>query len=123
MITFFSSKQANLLIHKTYQIKDESNKDYITKKFAYNTLTNAITVSLYSKDYELTRKYIKIAKTLDKSNSNYSYRMNLKYLKNLADWLQTRELKYLQPINNFITILEDIGDSEHAKKVNDEVKD
>ncbi|MGM0218915.1 helix-turn-helix domain-containing protein [Enterococcus sp. AZ126] len=123
MITFFSPKQANVLIYKAFPIKDEDKREYTTKKFAYNTLINAITVTLYKKDYDLTRKYIKIAKNLDKSNSNYSYRMNLKYLENLADWLETGELKYMQQINNFITILEDIGDSEHAKNVNNEVKE
>ncbi|MBM7688412.1 transcriptional regulator [Enterococcus ureilyticus] len=123
LISFFNPQQTKILIQKAYPIKDEDNRDYTTKKFAYNTLINAITVTLYNKDYDSTRKYIKIAKTLDKSNSNYSYRMNLKYLENLTDWLLTGEIKYMQQINNFITILSDIGDTTHANNIKQEVKE
>ncbi|MCA5014036.1 MULTISPECIES: hypothetical protein [unclassified Enterococcus] len=121
-ITFFSTDQVTHLIQKAYPIDNERKRDYTTKKFAYNTLINLISITLHRKEYNLTRKYINIAKDLDKTNSNYSFRMNLKYLENLTNWIETGEPKYMQQITNFITILEDIGDLEHAKNVKDEVK-
>ncbi|MFD1901293.1 hypothetical protein GQR36_17180 [Enterococcus termitis] len=122
-ISFFSKEQAKILIQKAYPIENESIRDYTTKKFAYNTLINLISITLHQKDYDLTKKYISIAKKSDKTNTNYSFRMNLKYLENLTNWIETGEPKYMQQITNFISILEDIGDFEHANNVKVEVKE
>ncbi|EOL45760.1 helix-turn-helix domain-containing protein [Enterococcus caccae] len=122
LITYFSVQQSDILISKAYPIELEEDRDYITKKFAYNTLLNLISIRLHENDYTRALKYIKIAQKQDKSASNYSFRMNLKYLENLTNYLIKGETKYMKQVYNFIENIEDIGDLTYAQSVKEEVK-
>ncbi|MTD40107.1 helix-turn-helix domain-containing protein [Erwinia sp. CPCC 100877] len=122
LITHFNAKQSDLLIDKAFPIELEEYRDSTTKKFAYNALLNLISIRLHERNYEKTFKYIKLAKQQDKTASNYSFRMNLKYLENLTNYLTKGETKYMKQIYNFIEIIEDIGDFDFAELVKEEVK-
>ncbi|GGD03999.1 hypothetical protein GCM10011573_36860 [Enterococcus wangshanyuanii] len=97
-------------------------RDYTTKKFAYSAWLNAISTSLYRENYEFAEKYIDLASKLNQDKANYNFRMNLRYLDHLTKYLKTGDLDFMKPINNFISILEDIGDHAFAQNVKDEVK-
>ncbi|MGC6767853.1 helix-turn-helix domain-containing protein [Enterococcus sp. LJL51] len=118
----FNSKQVDLLFNRVYPIKDEEKRDTTTKKFAYNVILNVISMKLYERDYNAAEKFILLAKKLDRSSKNYSYRMNLQYLNNLLNYLKTGDLAYINKVYQFINLLEDIGDNFHASQINAEVK-
>lgn len=122
LITYFSTQQSDILINKAYPIEFEESRDYLTKKFAYNTLLNLVSIRLHESDYEKAQKYIKIAQKQDKTASNYSFRMNLKYLENLTNYLIKGETRYMKQVYNFIENIEDIGDLSYAQSVKEEVK-
>lgn len=122
LVTYFSPTQSDLLISKAYPIELEDDRDYITKKFAYNTLLNLISIRLHEEDHEKAKKYIKIAQRQDKNATNYSFRMNLKYLENLTNYLISGETVYMKQVYNFIENIEDIGDFSYAESVKEEVK-
>lgn len=74
-------------MNKASPIELEEFRDSTTKKFAYNVLLNLISIHLHNSDYERAYKYIELAKKQDKEATNYSFRMNLKYLENLTNYL------------------------------------
>lgn len=122
LITHFSAKQSDLLMSKAYPIKLEESRDTTTKKFAYNVLLNLISIRLHDSDYERAYKYIKLAQKQDKGATNYSFRMNLKYLENLTNYITKGEAKYMKQVYNFLENIEDIGDYEYAESVKEEIK-
>lgn len=122
LIPHFSTKQSDIIISKAIPIPFEEKRDHLTKKFAYNALINLISIRLHDKDYERAGRYIRLAKKQDKSNNNYSYRMNLQYLSNLLSYLEKGEPIYMEHIYDFIHILEDIGDYTHASNIKKELK-
>ena len=122
LITHFNLKQSELLMNKAYPIELEELRDSTTKKFAYNVLLNLISICLHNSDYDRAYKYIELAKKQDKGATNYSFRMNLKYLENLTDYLTKGETKYMKQVYNFIENIEDIGDFSYAESVKKEVK-
>lgn len=122
LMAHFNAKQADLIISRAIPIALEKDRDNLTKKFAYNSLINLISIRLHDKDYERAGKYIRLAKKQDKLNNNYSYRMNLQYLSNLLSYLEKGEPVYMEHIYDFIHILEDIGDYAHASNIKKELK-
>ncbi|OJG90201.1 hypothetical protein RV15_GL001465 [Enterococcus silesiacus] len=119
---FFNTKQADLVLARMFPIKYEEQRDFTTKKFAYNILINLISKRLYEKDYESAKKYIKLAKKQDKQNENYSFKLNLQYLTNLLNYIIEGELVYIERVYDFIHLLENTGDTLQAEQVKKEVK-
>ncbi|MFD2305960.1 helix-turn-helix domain-containing protein [Enterococcus termitis] len=122
LIRFFTAKQADLLIARLFPIKYEEQRDFTTKKFAYNILINLISLKLYAQDYEGAEKYIKLAKKQDKQSENYSFKLNLQYLSNLLNYIIEGEPTYMERIYDFIHLLENTGDTLQAEQVKKEVK-
>ncbi|WP_086313396.1 hypothetical protein A5821_000875 [Enterococcus sp. 7F3_DIV0205] len=122
LIRFFNAKEADLLVAKMFPIKYEEQRDFTTKKFAHNILINLITLRLYAKDYNGAEKFIKLAKKQDKQNENYNFKLNLQYLTNLLNYLLDGEPVYMERVYDFIHLLENAGDINHANNVKKEVK-
>lgn len=122
LISYFSEAQRENIIRKSIPIQDEEMRDHTTKKFAYNTILNMITVSIHNKEYEQAKKYISLGKRQDCLASNYSYRQNLQYLSDLLNFLLTSEPHYFTQILHFIEVLKNMGDSTTAEHVENELK-
>ncbi|WP_348922427.1 helix-turn-helix domain-containing protein [Enterococcus rotai] len=122
MIRLFTFKQQDLIIARAIPIPDENQRDYITKNFAYTTITNLITSRIYEKDYSGAQKYIVFANKQDMTASNYNYRMNLQYLHNLLQYLLTGNHKYMEHVYDFVRLLENIGDILQAENLKKEIK-
>ncbi|EOL43537.1 helix-turn-helix domain-containing protein [Enterococcus caccae] len=122
MIRFFTFKQQDLIIARAIPIPNENRRDYVTKNFAYTTITNLITSRIYEKDYNGAQKYILFANKQDMTASNYNYRMNLQYLHNLLQYLLTGNHKYMEHIYDFVRLLENIGDTLQAENLKKEIK-
>lgn len=119
---FFNAKQADLLVARMFPIKYEEQRDFTTKKFAYNILINLISLKLYAKDYDGAEKYIRLAKKQDKQSENYSFKLNLQYLSNLLNYIREGEPVYMERVYDFIHLLENTGDTLQADQVKKEVK-
>lgn len=119
---FFTAKQADLLVARMFPIKYEEQRDFTTKKFAYNILINIISLKLYSQDYDGAEKYIRLAKKQDKQSENYSFKLNLQYLSNLLNYIREGEPVYMERVYDFIHLLENTGDTLQAAQVKKEVK-
>lgn len=128
-----------VLIRNTIRLLDKGRTDLIISKFfltnqgqpdkpavndsVYYILINAISTRIYEKDYDEARRYIQLAKRQDKERKNLNYRINLKYLENLLDYITVGDYQYMERIQEYIHILKDIGDSFTAEQIKTEVKE
>lgn len=122
MIHHFSLKEADLIILKSFPLKDEVNRDEKTKKFAYNVMINIITKRIYDNNLDYAEKYLELAKKQDGFSNNYSYRLDIEYLTNLLKLVVTGEPEYYNNVLKFIEIFKMIGDHKYAERLNKELK-
>ncbi|WP_340689684.1 helix-turn-helix transcriptional regulator [Enterococcus ureilyticus] len=122
IVRLFSAKQIDLIVPRIIPIPFEKDRNIDTKRYAYNTLINIISLKLYAMDHDGAAKYIKLAKKQNKLETDYNFKLNLQYLNNLLQYLTTGEMVYIERVHDFIHILEDIGEDMHAEQVKKEVK-
>lgn len=123
LVSFFDKKQTNILLKRSFPLKNENRRPHKTRVFAYNILRNIITTRLNENDYESARLSIAYAQRQDIGLKNYSYRMHIQYLHNLVDFLETTEPKYYKKIYRYVDVLKDIGDFKEAEEIEEEVKE
>ncbi|MEI5990629.1 hypothetical protein A5881_002134 [Enterococcus termitis] len=58
----------------------------------------------------------------DKERKNINYRIHLKYLENLLDYVTIGDYQYMQRIQEYIHLLKDIGDTVLADQISTDVK-
>lgn len=122
LIRLFTPKQIDLIIPRIIPIPFEDKRNLETKRYAYNTLINVISLNLYSADYDSAEKFIKLAKRQNKIETDYYFKLNLQYLSNLFQYLVTGDMVFLEKVHAFVHVLEDIGEDFHAEQVKTEVK-
>lgn len=116
----FEDEKQKIIIPKTIPISDEKNRDESTKKLAYNIIINLITSKLYEQEYDGAKFYLKLAENCN--NQNYSFKMNIEYLKNLYGYLMTGNTKFLKNVFVYIESLEVIGENKTVEALTQEVK-
>lgn len=120
VMRFLEKEQADLLIKQIFL----SSKGQSTpmNDSQYYILINAATSRIYEKEYLLARKYVQMAKKQDKQRKNLNYRINLKYLENLLDYLTIGDYQYMQRIQEYIHLAKDIGDIDLAQQISNDIK-
>lgn len=108
---------------KILQFKHQNFEVPFRSNLFYHVIINVITFEIYDKDFESAKKYIQIGKKQAKRKEDLLYfRMNLKYLENLVNYLTTGNYIYMRRIQECIDLLEDIGDIELAEHLKKEIK-
>ena len=123
LVSFFNKKETSILIKRCFPVKMKTRRPHQTKIITYNILRNIITTRLNENDYDSARTYIAYAKREDIDLKNYSYRMHIKYLENLVDFLDTTDSSYYKKIYRYVDVLKDIGDLKEASEIENEVKE
>lgn len=119
-VRFLEKEKTDLLIKKIFL--SPKMQAPLVNDSSYYILINAATARIYEKDYYLARKYIQIAKKQDKKRKNLNYRINLKYLENLLDYLTIGDYQYMQRIQEYIHLVKDIGDIDLARQISTDIK-
>ncbi|MGG5342088.1 helix-turn-helix domain-containing protein [Enterococcus sp. AZ192] len=122
IIFLLEEQQAELLIRRAIPIKDEENRNTVTKQFAYNLITNLITSKLYSKEYGKVQDYLVLAKKQNPKNKNYKYHMTISYLENLYLYLTKGDYTYIKSVYDYIHILHTIGEEQLSIMTEKEVE-
>lgn len=117
---FFESKQIDDLMEKIIQYSRNPNGRYPNNPI-FNIFINVITIRVYEKNYESAKKYIRLAKSYDEERQDFYYRINIKYLENLVNYLESSDYHYLQQIYQYIDLLKDIK-VPLAEQIETEVK-
>lgn len=115
-VRFFEKEKTDLLIKKIFLSPNIQTP--LANDSSYYILINAATARIYEKEYYLARKYIQLAKKQDKKRKNLNYRIKLKYLENLLDYLTVGDYQYMQRIQEYIHLVKDIGDIDLARQIN-----
>lgn len=123
IIRFLDKNKADLIIARFFPTNQKQLEEPLVKDSMYYILINAISTRICEKDYDEARRYIHLAKMQDKERKNLNYRINLKYLENLLDYITIGDYQYMESIQEYIHILKDIGDSFTAEQIKTEVKD
>lgn len=121
-IFLMTDEQSDHLIDKVIPIEDEENRNTTTKQFAYNLITNLITLKLFNKDYEKAKKYLILAKKQNKEKQDYKYRMEVEYLNNLCSYLTKGNYQYIRKVYDYIHFLNDLGENQRSKLIEKEVE-
>ncbi|MGL4697641.1 helix-turn-helix domain-containing protein [Enterococcus larvae] len=121
-IFLMTDEQSDHLINKVIPIEDEENRNTTTKQFAYNLITNLITLKLFNKDYEKAKKYLILAKKQNKEKQDYKYRMEVEYLNNLCSYLTKGNYQYIRKVYDYIHFLNDLGENQRSKLIEKEVE-
>ncbi|WP_321387468.1 helix-turn-helix transcriptional regulator [uncultured Enterococcus sp.] len=122
IIPYLSEHQADVLIKKAIPIKDEEQRDEITKNNAFNALLNLIHVRIYEGEWLIVKKYVKLAKRQPGLLKSYKHRLDLYYFDSLFTYLLTKDPKALEKTQLFIKVTEDIGDKNKADAMKEEVE-
>lgn len=122
IIRLLDKKEADLIVSKIFTIKQLNEDIVFLDSLVQNILTNVLTARIYEKDYDSTRRYIHLAKKLDKSHKSMFFQSHIKYLENLLDYLTTGDYKYIQRIQEYINLLKDIGNNNDAEQIEIEIK-
>ncbi|GGD04827.1 hypothetical protein [Enterococcus wangshanyuanii] len=120
-IVYFDRRQTLDVTTRMLPIAWESFRDHETKKYAYTAYINIITARIYNKEYDEAKLYIEMAEKEDIKSSNYFFKFSIQYLKNMILFIETEDLVYLNKIYNFISLVEDAGDSSMANLLKEEV--
>ncbi|OJG93535.1 hypothetical protein RV15_GL000137 [Enterococcus silesiacus] len=115
-------EKADILIEKIFLTKKNKSQAKVMDDAFYYILLNATTTRIYEKEYTSARKYIHLAKMQDKERKNFNYRIHLKYLENLLDYITIGDYQYMQRIQEYIHLLKDIGDTVVADQISTDVK-
>lgn len=115
-------EKAEILITKIFLPERTKLQSETVDDAFYYILLNATTTRIYEKEYTIARKYIHLAKMQDKELKNINYRLHLKYLENLLDYITIGDYQYIQRIQEYIHLLKDIGDIILASKISEDVK-
>lgn len=115
-------EKADILIKKIFSTKKNKLETEPMDDAFYYILLNATTTRIYEKDYTSAKKYIHLAKMQDKERKNINYRIHLKYLENLLDYITIGDYQYIQRIQEYIHLLKDIGDLVLANQISTDVK-
>lgn len=122
LIRFFDKKQIDVLMMKIFPLKQQSPEMPFRSSLVYHIILNVITARLYDKDFEDAKKYVTLAKKQYKKRDDLFFRLNLKYLENLLNYLSTGDYQYMHRIQEYINLLEDVGDTELANHIQKEIK-
>ncbi|MEI5993273.1 helix-turn-helix transcriptional regulator [Candidatus Enterococcus mansonii] len=117
IILLMKDDQQEYLISKIIPIKDEEFRNTEVKRYARSTLVNIITSKIYKKDFIQAKEYLSKAENFDKSSADYSFTLNIEYLKNLLGYLITGEAVYMKNIHTYIYMLEFVGDRQTLEAV------
>ncbi|ALS36752.1 transcriptional regulator with XRE-family HTH domain [Enterococcus rotai] len=117
---FLEKEEADILIRRIFLSKKE--QDLPVDDSSYYILINAATSRIYEKEYSLARKYVQLAKKQDKDRKNLDYRINLRYLENLLDYLTIGDYQYMQRIQEYIHLAKDIGDMYLAEQLTKDIE-
>jgi len=121
-ILLMKDKQQEFIISRIIPIQDEDLRNDEVKRVARQIIINLITSKIYRKDFVGAKKYLQKTETLDRSNKDYYFALNVEYLKNLLGYLITGEAFYMKNIHTYINLLEFIGDKQTLDAVKEEVK-
>lgn len=121
-IFLMNETHSDILISKAIPLEDEENRNTTTKQFAYNLITNLITIKLYNRDYEKAKKYLRLANKQNVKNQDYQYRMNIEYLSNLYSYLTKGNYQYIRKVYDYIHFLDDLGENQQSKMIEKEVE-
>lgn len=121
-ILLMKDKQQEFIFSRIIPIQDEDLRNDEVKRVARQIIINLITSKIYRKDFVGAKKYLQKTETLDRSNKDYYFALNVEYLKNLLGYLITGEAFYMKNIHTYINLLEFIGDKQTLDAVKEEVK-
>ncbi|WP_375180190.1 helix-turn-helix domain-containing protein [Enterococcus rotai] len=121
-ILLMKDKQQEFIISRIIPIQDEDLRNDEVKRVARQIIINLVTSKIYRKDFVGAKKYLQKTETLDRSNKDYYFALNVEYLKNLLGYLITGEAFYMKNIHTYINLLEFIGDKQTLDAVKEEVK-
>lgn len=122
-IYFFETKRALELLNRMFPFPEKEEKmEHNAKRFAFTSLINALTKQTYDRNYLAARKIIKIAENVSTDNTNYYFRFSIQYFKNILDYRETKDIKYLNKVYTYIDLIKDIGDTEMATELESEVR-
>lgn len=98
----------NQLIKRMLPIQDLEKRTPKTKSYAYNTLRNIITRSLYEDDIHNALYYIKIARDQFPLSQDYRFKIHIVFLEYLTEYILNPEKldNYSKMINLFVTLQE-----------------
>ncbi|WP_348920088.1 helix-turn-helix domain-containing protein [Enterococcus rotai] len=121
-ILLMKDKQQEFIISRIIPIQDEDLRNDEVKRVTRQIIINLVTSKIYRKDFVGAKKYLQKTETLDRSNKDYCFALNVEYLKNLLGYLITGEAFYMKNIHTYINLLEFIGDKQTLDAVKEEVK-
>ena len=122
-IHFFETKRSLIIVKKMFPFPEREEKmEHNAKRFAFSGLINAITKQSYDRNYTAAREIIEIAENVSIDNKNYYFRFSIQYFKNILDYRETKDIKYLNKVYTYIDLIKDIGDTEMATELEVEVK-
>lgn len=120
-IFLFDPKKRNSLAKKALPIKNMHLRNTATKEFIKNMINNLITTCLRKEEYEVSQYFLSLANIQKESIHDLSYTIVLDYLTNLTNYLQTKEKTYKEKIDETITYLKAIGETQFASSIEQEV--
>ncbi|OTN83928.1 hypothetical protein A5819_003478 [Enterococcus sp. 7E2_DIV0204] len=113
---------AESILTQMIPIDYENQRDSATFVQAQGAISNIISVCIYSNMNKRARRYITIAKQLETPDNPNQARIDIYYLENLLNYLETGENQYLNRIEQYKDMLKEIGATEHLKNVEEEIR-
>lgn len=122
IIRFFDKKQTDRIMSKIFRFR-KRNKGVTSSSILFqHIILNVLTVRIHEKDYRGARKYANLGKKQAKTQQNFDFQANLKYLENLLDYITTGDYNYMKRIQGYISLLKDSGYTTYAEQLEVEVE-
>lgn len=104
-----------LLIKRMYPLTHLNQRNEQTIKFANLLVTNAISIYIYTMEYELAYELILLAEKKMHIQKNYYAKILLLFNKNIVLRFLEHDTKYIEKAQHVIEIVNDIGDDSLAQ--------
>ncbi|MGM0219107.1 helix-turn-helix domain-containing protein [Enterococcus sp. AZ126] len=120
-IYLFNDDQIEILLTKTFPVKDMKYRNAATKEFITNLICNLITTFIRKQEYEKCHDYIELAKK-ERNNYDLPFKIMLTFLENMIAYVQRRDSKSKEELEGAINFLNSVEEHELANALQSELE-